>query len=136
MFTISGTLGTLSSAVGYAFNFIAGELTMPERPKPVIRGLASTVEQVTRIPELITQNGDYITIEEVTISPNIQNSKLDQQQPADISRLNVLKSSQSRNADSAEPKADVRLVQADLMDVEKPVIDFYDLCSYHLSYCE
>ena len=36
---------------------------------------------------------------------------------------------------NSEPHADVRLIQADYMEVEKPVIIFYDLCSYNVNYC-
>ena len=36
---------------------------------------------------------------------------------------------------NSEPHADVRLIQADYMDVEKPIILFYDLCSYNINYC-
>ncbi len=39
------------------------------------------------------------------------------------------------NKFSEELDADIRLVEAKLLNIEEPIIDFYDLCSYNVQYC-
>jgi filamentous hemagglutinin family protein len=137
IFSIASVLGSLTSAVGYSFDFVSGTLEMPTKPVPTtITRLSSTVEQTIQMPKIIQQNNDYVVI---TLNNTTSGSGTSSSEPdgsGSQPRLTLRKKSQMNNADSSEPKADVRLVQANLLEIEQPVIDFYDLCSYNVTYCE
>jgi len=47
----------------------------------------------------------------------------------------IRRSGKDIGAETNEPDADARLVEGGYMEIEQPVIDFYDLCSYNVQYC-
>ena len=124
MYRINGAHGSLTSLLGYKFAFAPGTLQMPQP----VQQIGSSAEQQLQAPDrwLTQHNGYKIEYTNTTATQN-----------TDTSQLTVRRNNLQQNiVKSAEPHADVRLVEGDFMEINQPVIDFYDLCSYNVAYCQ
>ncbi len=128
-YDIFGANGTLQSTLGYGLEFAQGTLQMLSPSQQ----LNSTVEFQTQTADIWiggTRTGGYVT-ENIMPTTKSNGKVSEQKQRAPIrTKNNILLSM------SAEPDAGVRLIEAGFMEVEQPLIDFYDLCSYNVNYCQ
>ena len=123
-YRINGTNGSLTSLIGYKFAFAPGTLHMP---RPVQQIGSSAGQQLQAPDRWLTQHSGYKI--EYTSTASTQNT--------DTSQVIIRRNNLQQNiAKSAEQHADVRLIEADFMEINQPVIDFYDLCSYNVAYCQ
>lgn len=134
VFSINGSLGSLASLIGYDFAFVPGTLTMLSPSQQ----LSSTVEFQMQTPNLwqgintgyrlvFANEGGIGNMSLENAETNTSPQRLRVQIRPNGQRIN--------NGTSSEPQADVRLVEANLMEIDQPLIDFYDLCSYNIQYC-
>lgn len=138
-YQINIAAGSLLSQVGYNFEFVDGRLSMPG----ATQRLNSSVEFITQAPDQWFGNSRQTGL------PNPAAMQLSRQS---IKSTQHSHSMQENNADNESPlpkilkimtqtssnqgDADVRLIEANLLKIEKPVVDFYDLCSYNVIYCQ
>ncbi len=122
-YRINGTEGSLLSLIGYDFTFAPGILAMPSPSQQ----LSSTVEYQTQITNYWQMgNTGYI------FSPAQYSESNASQEPPYV----VHRNGHGVKDLSFEKDGGVRLVEANLMEIEQPIIDLYDLCSYNIKYCQ
>ncbi len=102
--------GSLTSPLGYFFNFINGAFSVNGKEQ-----LPPSVEYQMRTPVMVAD-----------ASTNSE-SEMEQQQ--------IMPQAQRILSDSAERDAAVRLTEAKQLKITKPVVDFYNLCSYNERLC-
>jgi hypothetical protein len=126
MYRINAAAGSLTSLLGYKFAFAPGTLNMPQP----VQQIGSSAEHQLQAPDRwLNQHGAYRIEYMGGPSGSTQNT--------DTSQLTVRRNNlQQTIARSSEPYADVRLMEANFMEINQPVIDFYDLCSYSVAYCQ
>ena len=151
IFDISIASGSLSSLIGYNFAFVDGTLTMPGTAPPPVNPPASIppTTPATPTPPSAGQSGlnnstnsgawnpgveQQIQVKDIWLSYDKTSGEPKQTATKEFHTPKEEWMSYSAFGNS-EPHADVRLIQADYMEVEKPVIIFYDLCSYNVNYC-
>ncbi len=118
------------TAGGNRFVFVSAEPAVSN-----IAELPSTVEYQMQNPDYWSgvNVGYTISYADNKSVSNAQSSPNDQttQKP----RLKIRRTGQNMDT-SSENDASVRLVEANLMKIEQPIIDSYDLCSYSIKYCQ
>lgn len=135
IYRINGGLGSLSSLIGYDFAFVPGMLTMLSPAQQI----PSTVEYQTQIPDSFFAGNNSITISyadnDFGSSP-LDGNTASGEPSAQKQRVQIKRDKQRINDTSSENDAGVRMVEADLLEIEEPIIEFYDLCSYNIKYCQ
>lgn len=96
--------------------------------------LPTTVEYQIQAPDYSLQNnvGLNVAYADNDLRSNSKSSDDKSQSKPIIRRVNGIITASS----STETDAGVSLVEANLMEIEQPIIDFYELCSYNAKYCQ
>jgi len=92
----------------------------------------STVEQQIQIPEMMMDNGYEVIRIEGGYAGGAAGAETGQ---GDNAQIIIRRKGQRIKAETNEPDAGARLVEGGYMEIEQPIIDFYDLCSYNIEYC-
>ena len=135
----------INSAIGNAFVF---QTNGPPAPigqilklKNQTSKLPQTVEFQMQMPDTWSEVGKSysLTLEGSQKSPLSGNhgaSKLANNQSDSQKQQLQIKRNGKRISDlSSEDDASIRLVEANFTEIEEPIFEFYDLCSYNIKYC-
>lgn len=101
-------------------------------------GISGGIQQQMQLPDIITGQGgglaDFYHTDRFSDNPGASENNKNHQTTQTGASLR--KKQQTVFSHTSESDADVRLIQAELLSVEQPIINFYDLCSYNVNYCQ
>ncbi len=125
-YSIIPGMGTLSSLIGYNLNFVNGTLSLPAATQQI----NDSVLQQIQTPSILTQSGGRQTANIFrALNKDRDNSTAFKQ--TELER-------QSRLIHISSPASNpiIGLINDHFLSIEKPIIDYYDLCSFNIEYCQ
>lgn len=123
------SLGSLAASLGYQINFTPDALTVKQN---ILSELNHSVQQQIQLPRLL-DSSRYTEL--VSIHGKSDDRLASDTNSESASEFLIGPIGTDTQTYSNERNADVRLLKHNLLSLDKPTVDFYDLCNYNSNYC-